>query len=321
MDHLVDKRILVTGASGKVGIPLIKRLAHDNEVWGICRFSKPGRREMCEAAGAATRSVDLIDPDFSALPDKFDHIIHLGGEVCQGDENGVFMPHGDDFFKANEINGIGTGKIMSRFRSAASCLVVSTLGVYEQRSAEEAEVLVNETGMLGSFHENGTTYSASKQAQEVIARFCADDFGLPTIIARLGAQLSSIEDGLAAGWVNAILAGMPFPAIYPDRNSIWQFIHDDDIYGQIPYLLQAASTKPVTLNWTGSELVDMKEVARFIAKRLGVASPEFVEDPWGLFPTLADTSKLVQLAGPCKVDWKEAFDRVMDDLFPDTQRV
>jgi len=167
-------------------------------VWGIARFTKPARKKRLDEMGVHTRMVDLMNPDFSELPEDFDHVIHLGGDVCQGDERGIYMPNGASFFLANQVNGIGTGKVMSRFRYVESILVVSTTGVFKKRDADKYDQAEVEDGLLGPFHDDAPQYSASKNAQEVIARFCAEEFGVPTTIARLGCQVSPIEEGLVA---------------------------------------------------------------------------------------------------------------------------
>ena len=322
MEKLEGKRILVTGATGKVGVPMCERLIKaGNEVWGISRLTDRHRKQRLDDAGVHTRRVELVEPDFSQLPEYFDHIIHLGGEVCKGGENGVYMPSGEGFTVANQVNGEGTGRLMSRFRSAKSCLVVSSTGIYEQRPAENFDQVEDEDGRFGAFHAAAPQYSASKNAQEVVARFCAREFDLPTTIARMGCQLSSIDAGLASGYIGLVAGGLPFPGYHADRPSLWQYIHDDDLFGHLPGLLAIASTTPETLNWTGHEFVDIRDVARYIAKRLGKPEPEFIQDPWGLMTTLTDTSKLVEMVGPCQLDWKESFDRVIDDIMPEYPRL
>ena len=77
MPILEGKRILITGPAGQIAFPLAARLARNNEVWGIARFSDPATRKRCEEAGIRTRAVDLADPDWSGLPDQVDYLLHL----------------------------------------------------------------------------------------------------------------------------------------------------------------------------------------------------------------------------------------------------
>ena len=61
---LSDKKILVTGPSGQIGLPLVQFLALHNDVWGVARFNQPGSREQLEALGVTTRSIDLSSGDY-----------------------------------------------------------------------------------------------------------------------------------------------------------------------------------------------------------------------------------------------------------------
>ena len=75
-----------------------------------------------------------------------------------------------------------------------------------------------------------------------------------------------------------LLGDNPVPVLPEGRKSWYQFIHDDDIYNQLPGLLDIASTNPPILNWTGTEVVDIADVVKHIAARMGV-TPELAEDP------------------------------------------
>ena len=320
-DNLQGKRVLVTGASGRVGIPVCKRLVRENnEVWGICRFSDPAIRQHLDENGVNTRVVELVNPDFSQLPEHFDHIVHFGGSVPQGGEKGPYLPTGNNFHLANQVNGVGTGKLMARFRNAQSCLITSTTGVYERRSAANCHEKIKEDGRLGPFSAELAPYSSSKNALEVVALFCAQEFGLATTIARLGAQIGPDERGMGARYVQMVASGMALPVI-PGSPTLGQYIHDDDIYDHLSGFLSIASTNPEILNWTSEEVVDFRDLVTYLGKRLGRYEFQFVENPLVLAMTLCDTSKLIDMVGPCKIDWKEAFDRVIDELMPDCPRL
>ena len=67
--------------------------------------------------------------------------------------------------------------------------------------------------------------------------------------------------------------------------------------------------------------MDFRDLVAYLGKRLGRDEFQFVENPLVLAMTLCDTSKLIDMVGPCKIDWKEAFDRVIDDLMPECPRL
>ena len=84
MSKLEGKRILITGPAGQIAFPLAARLAQDNEVWGIARFSDAAQRKRCDDAGIQTRAVDLADPDWGDLPEHVDHLLHLAAVIEPG---------------------------------------------------------------------------------------------------------------------------------------------------------------------------------------------------------------------------------------------
>ncbi|MFP6641294.1 MAG: NAD-dependent epimerase/dehydratase family protein, partial [Myxococcota bacterium] len=86
MQKLEGQKILITGPAGQIAFPLASRLAQDNEVWGIARFSRAGSRERVEAAGIETRQIDLADPSWQDLPEDFDYILYLAAVIPPGDD-------------------------------------------------------------------------------------------------------------------------------------------------------------------------------------------------------------------------------------------
>src|SRR5258706_258395 len=52
MAGLRGKRVLVTGASGIVALPVAAELAKNNDVYAVARYSDPKQKQMIEAAGA-----------------------------------------------------------------------------------------------------------------------------------------------------------------------------------------------------------------------------------------------------------------------------
>ena len=90
MNTLEGKTILVTGPAGQIAFPLASRLALNNTVWGLARFSDPATRERCEKAGITTAVVDLAEPDWTGLPERVDYLLpSMDLEVVDG---GVFAP-------------------------------------------------------------------------------------------------------------------------------------------------------------------------------------------------------------------------------------
>ncbi len=300
---LQGKRILITGPAGQIAFPLAARLAKDNEIWGIARFRDPSSRQRCEDVGIRTCVVDLEDPDWSALPEHFDHLLHLAA---------IIVP-GEDYNRSIRVNGEGTGRVMARYRNAASCLVMSTCGVYA--SPEDGNRGILETDPLGgSPQPYAPTYCVSKIAQEAVARFSANEFGLPTTIARMNVAYGN-NGGLPAIYLDMILADQPI-AVLPHRASIANPIHEDDIFAQAPKLLASAQTPATIVNWGGDEPVAIEELIRYIAQRAG-KEVQVVKSDEGIHHYRLDPTHRLELAGPCEVSWKEGVDRMIAARHPE----
>ena len=280
MAALEGKKILVTGPAGQIAFPLAARLAADNEVWGIARFGDPSSQKRCDEAGIQTRAVDLADPDWSDLPEDFDHVLHLAAIIAPG----------LDFDRSIRINAEGTGKLMARFRNAKSCLMMSTCGVYA--SPEDGNAPVPESAPLGgSPQPYAPTYCISKITQEAVAKFACEEFGLPTTIARMNAAYGD-NGGLPAMLLDGILAGHPIALL--EGHTVCSPIHEDDIYAQTLPLLEAAATPATITNWGGDEPVDVRDLCSYMASRVG-REARFETSEEGIHQYALDPARRVDL--------------------------
>ncbi len=297
---LRNKKILITGPTGQIAEAICKRLAPDNDVWGISRFSDAAARQRVEGLGVRTRQVDLAAPDFTGLPTDFDHVLHLA----------AFMDSADDFDLALRVSAIGTGHLMSHFRSAHSVLIMSTASVY--RPHDDPEHLYVETDPLGDVALPITrpTYSISKIAEEAVAKFCAEEFNIPTIIGRM-----NIAYGLRGGWparhLEKILTREPIVVRWdPIRYSP---IHEDDITRHLVGLLSAAQTEAKVVNFCGDVVVSAQEWCAYLGE-LADIEPEFRLEPLpgGQRSVACDATLRCSLTGPDRVHWREGVREVFE---------
>src|ERR1700691_3902734 len=120
-----NKKILVTGGSGKAARPIAEMLAESNEVWCAARFSEAGKKKELEDRGIRTFAWTLGSDDFQGLPNDFHHVIHAGCNI---------WPVANDYDAAIATNAEGTGLLMSHCRSAESFLYTSSLAVYKKHA-------------------------------------------------------------------------------------------------------------------------------------------------------------------------------------------
>lgn len=290
---LKDKRVLLTGPAGGIGFPLARELAKNNEVWGISRFANPADRELVETGGVITRPVDLATADFGELPDYFDYVLHLSAYIV-----------GDDYDRAIAVNAEGTALLMTRFQGAKAVLVMSTNGVYKPHPDPWHPYV--ETDPLGDAHVPGVpTYSISKIAEEAVARACARQMGIPTIICRMNSAYGVLgKGGLPALLFERIRAGQQ--VVFRSDPNPYSPINDLDIFEQTEALLDAASPSCPIVNWGGDEAVPAQDWCQLFGELLGVKPDVTVIELPGTQPgVIADVTRRRAITGPCRVGWRE----------------
>ncbi len=301
--QLVNHRILVTGPAGQIAFPLVKRLAENNEVWGIARFSDPAARERVDSVGVITRSVDLADPDWTDLPESFDYVLHLAARVTAD----------HDYDRAIQVNAEATGQLMSRFRDTNACLVMSTCRVYAVPENPRHDIV--ETDPLAAVAQPySPTYAVSKLAQEAVARFAAREFNVPTVIARMNVAYGD-NGGLPAMLLDAILTEAPI-RLPEGANTICLPIHEADIFDHLSALLAAASVPAVITNWGGDQQVDIRELVTFMADQAG-REVHFELSPEGIVQLRPDPTRRSGITGPCKVDWRDGIRQMIATRHPE----
>jgi len=296
---LEGKRIVVSGATGQVGVPVALALAQGNEVIAAARFADPAVRERLEAAGVTCAVVDLAGGDLSALPrDGVDAVCNFA--VAKSGRWDLDL----------RITAEGAGDLLAWCRPARF-LHCSTTGVYKPKGHDA----IVETDPLGDNHAVMLpTYSIAKVAAETVVRFAARHHDVPTTIARL-----SVPYGDNGGWplfhLLMMQGGMPVP-VHVDAPSIYNPIHEDDIVASIPALLDAASLPATVVNWGGPEAVSVEEWCAYLGELTGL-TPSFETTADTLESVHVDTTRLQELAGPCRVPWRDGMRRMVAAQAPE----
>jgi nucleoside-diphosphate-sugar epimerase len=293
-----EKKILVTGAAGNIGLPLVEHLATDNTVWAVARYSDSTARDRVAASGAVTHVMDMASGDFAGLPDDFDYVVHL---VTSGSR---------DSDVAVRVDGEGTALLLDHCRRARAALVMSSGSVY--RRAGDPQHHYCETDPLGEgLVPSLPAYSLSKHVQEAAARSAARLYDLPVIIARMGTAYGG-NGGLPAWHLDAIMAGQQVPVGNVDAKFVP--IHEDDIRDQLEKLLDAATVPATVVNWGGDEIASPREWTQYLGELTGkdVRFDETVGYPGCIF----DVTKRQSITGPCRVSWREGMARVLDARYP-----
>jgi nucleoside-diphosphate-sugar epimerase len=297
---ITNAKILVTGASGEVALPLIRFLSKDNEVWGAARLADPAARAKVEAAGARPVAVDVAEGDLSALPEDFTYVLHLAW--YRGGQH--------DFDGAVTVNGEGTGRVLHHCRKAKAALVMSSGAVYAPKE-DPWDFPKEEDAIGGANVPWALTSGVSKIAQEAVARFCAREFGLPVVITRLNTVYGDGSRFLPVINMDAVVQGREVVARWDPMPHTP--IHVDDICSQLEAMLGAASTPSNIVNWGGDETVTLQDWCRMAGEFAG-AEPKLKTEPSpnATRTAASDQSKRRSITGPCKVVFADAYRKIFE---------
>ncbi len=295
------RRVLITGPTGQVGLPVALALAERNEVIGVARFGDAGARERLESAGVTCISADLVAGDLAGVPTAVDHVANFA------------VAKTGDFDRDLAANVESLGLLMHHCREATSFLHCSSTAVYQPNGHHDFA----ETDPLGDNHRPFgflPTYSIAKIAAEAMARYGARQWDLPTTIARL-----SVPYGDNGGWpafhFEMMLSGQPVP-VHEDAPSEFNPIHEDDIVAQVPQLLEVASVPATVLNWAGPDAVSIEDWCLHLGDLVGIM-PTFAPTADTIESVRVDTTRMDDLIGPAEIDWREGLRRMVEARRPE----
>jgi nucleoside-diphosphate-sugar epimerase len=292
-------KILVTGATSQVGLPIARELAKANEVYGLGRLRRAEERKQLEDVGVRPISADLVTDDFAQLPAKLDYVLNFA-VVKTG-----------RFDHDLAANAEGVGRLMSRCSGLKAFLHCSSTAVYEPNGRHSFK----ETDPLGDNHRAiFPTYSICKIAAESMVKFGARQWAIPTTIARLNVPYGD-NGGWPAFHLEMILGGMTID-VHANAPSVYNPIHEDDYIRTIPRLLAVASTSATVVNWGGSDEASIEDWCGYIASLVGVEA-KIAPSEHALSSVRIDTTKMHELVGRTKVPWKEGIRRMVKARHPE----
>jgi UDP-glucuronate 4-epimerase len=291
---IAGARVLVTGVTGQVALPVARALAADNDVIGVARFKDPAKRAEVEAAGVQCVSADFASGALDNVPNDVDYVCNFA--VVKSNKWEIDLAG----------NAEAAGLLMEHCRSARAFLHCSSTGVYEA----EGGTPQRETDPLGDNHRvMMPTYSISKIAAEAVVRTTCRLFGVPTTIARLNVPYGD-NGGWPAFHLAMIEAGQPVP-VHVDGPSRFNPIHEDDIVATLPALLGAASVPATIVNWGGDDEVSIEEWCAYFGELSG-KEPQFTRTTGTIGGIPTDNTKRLELAGPTRVSWKDGMRRMYE---------
>jgi nucleoside-diphosphate-sugar epimerase len=291
---LTGSRIVVTGATGQVALPVARALAAENDVTAVARFKDAAKRSVLDAAGVRCVSADLTSGDFSDVPADVDYVLNFA----------VVKSGKWDLDLAG--NAEAAALLLAHCRTSRAFFHCSSTGVYDATDG----LAQLESSPLGDNHRvMMPTYSISKIAAEAAVRAACRMHDVPTTIARLCVPYGD-DGGWPAFHLALIEAGAPVP-VRPNRTSVYNPIHDDDIIATLPALVGAASVPATIVNWGGDEEVSIDEWSSYLGELAG-RDVRFDVTEQTITGIRTDNTKRRAIAGATHVHWRDGFKRMFD---------
>jgi len=291
MARMSGKRVLVTGASGLVALPVAVELAKFNDVYAVARFSDEAQKRKIEEAGARAVAFDLAASDLSSLPKEVDVVINYA----------VLPPKFGNM--AYDVNLGATGRLARRYRECEAFVHGSTGSLYEY----QGERALREDDPYG-LHSAGENYAASKIGAEYLLRHLSEDYGLPVTMVRIFSFYGPRGGGVTQR-VDQVLRGEPV-SVYPGVRNWHTPLYEDDYVEKTIAAAGIAKVGAEIVNVGGCEAVTTQDYCRMAGEIVG-KEPIFVENGRS-WPIRADTTKMVQLLGPSKVSVREGVRRIIE---------
>lgn len=282
---LTGTKVLVTGASGLFGRPLVHALSAHNQVWALARFTDPAVRHEMEAAGIVTITADLADSIDDRLPDV-DYVIHAGAVLpSTGSER-----NREETF---EVNVQATGRLLthySRVRGFLYCSSGSCYGYQGQRPLREDDAF--------GLHNGIETYAASKIAAESLVTFLSRQNKTPVTIIRIFTMYGPTS-GTVTKRIDMVRDGTTIP-VYPDGLNHQCPLYVDDAVRLAQRAVLVAGVPPVVVNFAGSETTSVQEYCEEAGRLLGT-TPTFRDDSRAYYPIWPDVTRMHELLGMCRM--------------------
>jgi UDP-glucuronate 4-epimerase len=285
------KRVLVTGASGLVALPVAVELAKNNEVFAVARYSDPSQKKLIEDAGAQAVAFDMANEDLSALPKSVDVVINYA----------VLPPNYGNL--AFEVNTAATGRLARHYRDCEAFVHGSTGSLYEY----QGERPLREDDDYG-LHSAGERYAASKIGAEYLMKHLSVDYELPVTIVRIFSFYGPRGGGVTQR-IDQVAQGLPV-SVYPGVRNVHTPLYEDDYVEKTIDAAGIAKVGCEIVNVGGSEAITTQEYCMIAGEIVG-KEPIFVENGQS-WPIWADTTKMERLLGPSKVSVREGIRRTLE---------
>ncbi|WP_053202085.1 NAD-dependent epimerase/dehydratase family protein [Jiangella muralis] len=250
----LDGDVVVLGASGKLGVSLVRLAVRGIEeagtgarVFAVSRYGGAGAREAMEATGAEVVAADIADDDqLAGLPDAANVVYLVGAKFgTEGNQAGTW-----------ETNVYLPGRVARRY-AGSRVSALSTGNVYPLTGVGSGGA--TEETLPGPIGE----YAMSCLGRERVLQAASQRDGTPMAIIRLNYAVE-MRYGVLIDLAQTIDAGEPVDVTMGSLNLVWQGYANEVTLRALLH----ASTPPLLLNLTGPETLGVRRLATDLAAAL-----------------------------------------------------
>lgn len=296
------QKVLIVGGQGPVSFPLVQRLAPDNDVHSMARFTDPAGRERLEALGVTCIVHDIFEP-FDALPNDFDHVYFSALPMSSVTEPLGVWPSSYDAY------AVSAGRLMAHFSNMKSFVAASSISVYDPVGGDTP---VKENHPFG-FHTHGA-YSFTKVAMEAVISFQSLALNIPTTILRVGSA-SSPEGGPMKDRLDLLVQDEPI-RLNPDKPTYYRPLFPKDAGRFSENAFAAARVPPLVVNWCGDDLVSVEEYCEFMGSLIG-KEPTFEYTTAIGRGRVPDITLRTETLGAAEVRWQDGCRELVEACYPE----
>ncbi|MBU5478968.1 NAD-dependent epimerase/dehydratase family protein [Eubacterium sp. MSJ-13] len=322
--QLIGKKVLVTGATGLIGVNLIKTLMRENELLSepihiIALVRNPDKAQKVfgdDYGNIRCITGNIIDPIF--IPGEIDYIVHTASQTSS--KGFVEQPLATI---STAINGTLNMLELARKKEIKKFVYLSTMEVYGTPYTDEK---IDEShGTNIDTMSVRSSYPESKRMCENLCVSYMKEYGVPVNVIRLtqtfGPGVAYNDGRVFAEFARCVIEKKNI-ILHTNGETKRNYLYTQDAVNAILTVMIKGKNGQVYNAANESTYCSIYEMAQMVAKRCAKGEIDVkieIADTsnFGYAPTLRmnlDTSKLKSLGWKPKVGLEEMFNNLIDDM-------